>query len=240
MSLRFNGTSDYFATPANLTTLDGLTAFTLMGWLRRTGPTASFATAISRQVGTGSGETLWLGTNSTQFASFISTTGGTLNLAGGTVTNGLWTHAAVTWTSGIARLYVFGAVVATATGGSASLSATTRELILGGNNNGIPLAPGEFWIGYLEDLRIYNRVLGEGEINTIFVGGGRDGIVQGLLARYSMTEGPFSTSPLIVPDYTGGPLQMTTKGGAGASFMENITSSRSRRPIRAAGALIPR
>jgi hypothetical protein len=67
----------------------------------------------------------------------------------------------------------WGATSTPNTTGDAFISRTT----LGGAN------------GVMEDVRCYNRVLGQNEVLTIYTGQGKDGIVAGLQNRWMLNEG---------------------------------------------------
>jgi hypothetical protein len=72
----------------------------------------------------------------------------------------VWTHLVTTCDGTTLRLYVNGSLVSsTAVGGS--MAATTGVLRIGGNS-----VWKEFFKGAIDEVRIYNRALGPGEIQT--------------------------------------------------------------------------
>lgn len=205
-----------------------------MVWANVVNFVGAFGPCLSRQLGTGVGETIWLGhTSGGLVQSFDSTTGaGSGGLSGGTITLGRWSHFAYTWDGVTKRLFQDGVQIATGAL-SGVLSATTREFLLAANNNGAGLAPSEFFDGRLEDLRVYNRGLGQAEIETIVAGKGKDGIYAGLLARYPMNEQPHSAVSTIIMNLADvSTMQVTSIVNAPTISFENITVGRGRRQIR--------
>ena len=94
----------------------------------------------------------------------------------------------------------------------------------GSDNDGVPPsdtltighrtgAPGdEYYDGFIEDMRIYNRVLSANEIATIYGCNGLDVIVHGLLHRWIMSEGPIDVAASgagLIKDLAIGQLNMT-------------------------------
>jgi glucose/arabinose dehydrogenase/PKD repeat protein len=69
-----------------------------------------------------------------------------------------WSHLAVTYDGTTVRLYVNGTQAATRAAGG-PMAVSTRPLKLGGN-----AVWGEWYAGLIDDLRVYNRVLGASEI----------------------------------------------------------------------------
>jgi hypothetical protein len=71
-----------------------------------------------------------------------------------------WSHVAVTWDGSIMRLYVNGVEVANHAR-TGTLQTTTTPLRIGGNS-----PYGEFFLGRIDEVRIYNRALSAAEIQT--------------------------------------------------------------------------
>lgn len=96
-----------------------------------------------------------------------------------------WYHLVGTFdsTADIARIYLNGVEEAsTATGTQIPIN-TTDPVTIG---TGLFSA---FWPGLLDDARIYNRALSAAEVKTIHAVRGPDGIVNGMVARYTLNEG---------------------------------------------------
>jgi hypothetical protein len=75
-----------------------------------------------------------------------------------TISVGEWHHLAATYNGSALKLYVDGNLVAT-TRASTALSSGAFPLFIGGN----PLW-GEFFKGTIDEVRVYNRALTDGEI----------------------------------------------------------------------------
>lgn len=230
MALSFSGTN-YFYTQEAPSGIDDLTQYTAMCWARplRLSGSSGGQACFSRQVGTGAGETIWLGFLNNTVNSYTNTTGGSFGASGGSPVIGAWQHLAVTYNNTGTRLRVFlnGAEVATGTG-TGTLSATTRGLFIAGNNIGsTPLTQEDGYLGEIEDIRIYDRVLGTAVINTIIAGRCKDGIREGLRLRLSMI-GPVGVSPSVVANLQGNnTLSLITRSGT-PSYVAGVTVDRGR------------
>ncbi len=103
----------------------------------------------------------------------------------GTIDPSTWYHITCTRdTSNNATIYIDG--VLDNTGSINSLTPSSNNMRIGHRTG----ATGEYFDGYLEDMRIYDRVLSAAEIATIYGAKGVDGIVYGLNHRWIMNEGP--------------------------------------------------
>ncbi len=80
--------------------------------------------------------------------------------APGTLPLNVWTYVALTWDGAQLRLYVDGALVTTAAR-TGVLQSVTAPLRIGGN---VPY--GEFFLGRLDEIRIYNRALSVAELQA--------------------------------------------------------------------------
>lgn len=107
---------------------------------------------------------------------------GTTNIALNT-----WYHIAGTWDGTTIRIYVNGELEGetTRTGSFLTTDTTTAITIAADTNNGVV---GEFFGGYLEDVRIYQECLDSNTIQTIYTCHGNDHMVEGLFGRWIMTE----------------------------------------------------
>ena len=66
--------------------------------------------------------------------------------------------------------------------------------------------------GYIEDVRVYNRILSAGEISTIFACKGHDEIIIGLIGRWPLREGAPGVMVTAVEDLTVNANQGTPAG----------------------------
>lgn len=105
-----------------------------------------------------------------------------------------------------AKIYINGELDATASINDGTPSSNILEI---GHTAD---ATGEYWDGYIEDLRVYNRVLSEAEIKTIYACKGTDGIKLGLLHRYPINEksiNAIADGTGVVKDWGSNSLNMT-------------------------------
>lgn len=77
---------------------------------------------------------------------------------------------------------------------------------------------GQGWFGAIDDVRVYDKVLTAGEIQTIHACRGTDGIFNNLSLWYQLNEG--SEGAAVV-----GPLQSIGQEGAGAPDLVTVTGS---------------
>jgi len=141
---------------------------TLAAWIFLTAPvgTGTYATAISRQLGTGLEQHYHLSVNDQhQAILFITTTTSGKKVLGGptTIPQQTWVHLAGTYDGSQSRIYVNGAEVASqaVTG---SFAAETNPVVLSGNGNNDNHAVSEFVPGELDGVMLYRRALGATEI----------------------------------------------------------------------------
>jgi len=140
---------------------------TLAAWMFLTAPvaTGTYATAISRQIGTGLEQHYHLSVNDQhQAILFITTTGGKKVIGGPTTfPQQTWVHLAGTYDGSQSRLYVNGVqVVSQAVSGP--FARETNPVILSGNGNTDAHTVSEFVPGQLDEVMLYRRALGANEI----------------------------------------------------------------------------
>jgi hypothetical protein len=145
-ALELNGMT--FVTAATpLSPADG--PFSVLAWVKGGGP----GQTLLAQQGTAN----WLMTDAAGGLATELSPGGrtTAPLASGAViTDGNWHRVAFTWDGTSRRLYVDDALAAADV--QQNLAAATGKLVLGAAKN---MAPGSFWTGLLDDVRIYNRAV---------------------------------------------------------------------------------
>jgi hypothetical protein len=90
-------------------------------------------------------------------------TTGTLN----TIPQNTWTHIAVTYASGTSKFYINGDLDNTDNTVTGTFTATTYDMYIGRRGNDTA----ENFNGQIDDVRIYNRVLSDGEIAELYNGG---------------------------------------------------------------------
>ncbi len=148
--------------------IDSITkAVTMAAWIYIDGSISDYATAISRQVGTGYGQHYHLSIRSDLKPALFITTPASMQvfIAGPTaVPMQTWVHIAGTYDGSMARLYLDGVDVADApvTG---PFAAETNPVILSGNGNATnPVNYTERIPGRLADVLLYRRALAPDEI----------------------------------------------------------------------------
>jgi hypothetical protein len=156
--LLFNGTSARVAVP-QASDLDLTTGFTLAVWVYPTAAPSGWRTLLHKET-----DRYYLVLSPEQSSPLV---GGTFT-AGRQHTPGptalpvnSWSHLAATYDGGTVRLYVNGTVVASQAQ-TTPLTTSTGPLSIGGS-----VAYGEFFQGVLDELRLYNRALAAGEIQTV-------------------------------------------------------------------------
>lgn len=159
----------YATVPASAS-IDSITsAVTVAAWIFLQGTITDYATAISRQLGTGFGQHYHLSVNAGgQAILFITTPDAGQVVLGSpmTVPMQTWVHLAGTYDGTTARLYVNGAEVNSlpAIGRFAS---ETNPVILSGNGNNTDKAVSELVPGQLAEIMLYRRALGADEVARI-------------------------------------------------------------------------
>lgn len=176
--------------------LNAVTAATLMGWIKPASLPAGLTVVIGLSNGLAAGSSrAKLGFTGNQIkgngrcldADANQTQLGTAAL----VSTGSWQHIAATfdYTNKIIRLYYNGVLDVTSaavTWGAAPTSATNSLGFNMGSQHG---GGSEFFDGSIDDARVYNRLLSDNEIKTIFVSRGVDEIANGLQHRFLLSEG---------------------------------------------------
>lgn len=156
------------------------------------------------------------GTNLIKCGVNINSTEQTIESTSGTQTTNRQ-HLVFQWQSGGPLQLFINGVQDVLSSTSGNVSGTTSDIpslqIGKGSKDG---ASGDGWNGEIGDLRFYNRSLSANEIETIYNSEGVDGIVDGLLARYSFEEG-FEGQNLALPGIT------TSNPQAGFSNTANTT-----------------
>ena len=145
--------------------------------------------AVSRQDETYSyAEQFGLGYSWNRFGWVVLDTTGAGLEVNSTMLYNQWAHICGTCSSGgTSRLYVNGVETANGSFAGRTLNQSNNGIHIGANRNGTDV--GEFWQGYLHDLRVYDRVLTAEEINTIYTTRGKDRILSGLRVRCPLSDG---------------------------------------------------
>jgi hypothetical protein len=174
-SINFNGTSDYVGMPSS-PALNLSTAVSVEAWINPT----SFASIPDQGTiickhgwSAGEGGYVLRAGGSGQLAFNIGgmdTNGQTTSWhqiisAAGVISLNTWTHVAGTFDGDSLNIYVNGALVGTTLYSGGIYSSATYDLKIGKLSDN---QPGQlrYWIGYIDEARVWNRKLSAGEINT--------------------------------------------------------------------------
>jgi hypothetical protein len=155
--------------------IDGITdQLTVAAWMYLEGTIADYATAISRQIGTGYDQTYHLSVNAQMLAGlFITPPSGQLFIHSSSkkpMPSQTWIHLAGTYDGSQARLYVGGEQVASGAV-SGTFAAETNPVVLSGNANRADQTVGEIIPGRLAGVMLYQRALSSDEIARLYTCG---------------------------------------------------------------------
>jgi chitodextrinase len=158
-ALSFNGAGNVLrvASSASLNLTSGMT---LSAWIRPTASQTGWRTIVQRQA---DAYFLTAGSDAgTLRPAGGGTIGGGVSYVTGPTANPLntWTHVAVSYDGANLRIFINGAQVATRVSGG-SIQTVANPLWIGGNT-----PYGEYFQGLIDEVRVYNRALTAGEIQT--------------------------------------------------------------------------
>ena len=154
----FNGTTNWLT--VNHASLLSLTsAMTLEAWVK-TGSATGWRTVMLKETSNGLSYGLYAGDLSGRPAGYIRRTADIAATSQSLLPLNQWVHLATTYDGATLRLFVNG-VQAAATAITGSIVTSTLPLRIGGNS-----VWGEYFSGQIDEVRIYNRALSAGEIQT--------------------------------------------------------------------------
>ena len=150
-SIAFDGSGDELHIPHHSDFDFGSNDFTVEYWIRTNGSGNSFAWALCHKgVHGSSGMNWWLGNNGSQLSINVFTSGGTVNIRGGThLADAQWHHVALVRNGNVWTSYADGVQEATQTL-AGSMNATTNDFIFG---KFIAQGSGDF-NGHMDEIRI--------------------------------------------------------------------------------------
>ncbi|MCP4250032.1 MAG: LamG domain-containing protein, partial [bacterium] len=158
--LDFDGSNDYVDVPHddNLS----LTTFSISSWIR---PTALNGWRSILYKGTQNTHVnYYLGTDDDEISfGFYNSSWEIMTTSSANLSTDQWSHVAVTFdsSSGEGKAYLNGVLIHTETTGNSPI-ANTDALTIGRDQWG------EYWSGLLDDIRLYDRVLGDSEISDLY------------------------------------------------------------------------
>jgi len=185
MAVQFNGTN-YLQSVSNFTpTAQGSLSF----WMN-----ASNLPVLSRILGSDDNFEVRANTN-TLYHDIFGTGPGTLT----TLFTGILYHFVFTWnyTTSVAwQIYLNGNLDNSGTKTYSAASSNPFSL-------GVRTGTVNYFTGILDDVRIYNRVLSAGEVQTIYASRGIDNIVNGRIHRWLLDEGDTFWTPSLLSNCAG-------------------------------------
>ncbi len=156
-ALSFNGTNNW-VTINDSASVDLTTGMTLEAWVYPTSLNGWKTVLMKEQTGFAS---YWLYANddASRPANVVNV-GGTLRQlsAGSHLPTNTWTHLAATYDGSTQKLYVNGVLVGSRSQ-TGAIALSSGALRIGGNS-----LWGEYFTGYIDEVRIYNRALSQAEI----------------------------------------------------------------------------
>jgi len=157
-ALSFNGTSSAVVVPDS-SSLDLTTRMTMEAWVRPAS-TAGWRTVAMKEATGGIVYALYASQSSGVPVGQVSLNGERSATGASALPLNAWNHVAVTWDGSTLLLYVNGQP-AGSTSAPGTLASSTGALRIGGNS-----IWGEWFSGQLDDVRVYDRALTQGEVRT--------------------------------------------------------------------------
>src|SRR5262249_19729479 len=158
---RFDGLSATVNIP-DAASLDLTTGMTLEAWVNPSDVTG-WRCVLMKEINGGLAYALYANDNAPKPSTYAHITGQSLSAGAGgsaSIPVNTWTHLASTYDGATLRLYVNGALVSSSPVTGAMMQ-SSNPLRLGGD-----AVWGEYYAGVIDEVRIYNRALSAGEIQT--------------------------------------------------------------------------
>ena len=158
--LKFNGSSPSWVTINDSASLDLTSGMTVEAWVYPTAINGWRTVAMKEQTGSAS---YWLYANddSNRPSNVINVGGSVKQLSAGTqqLPINSWTHLAATYDGATQKLYVNGAPAGSRTQ-TGAIALSNGAFRIGGNS----VWGGEYFTGYIDEVRVYNRALTQTEV----------------------------------------------------------------------------
>jgi hypothetical protein len=163
-SIEFDGNSDYLLGSENPTDVLSVTnAFTAECWFYQTSTAGTGNlqhTLISHWNNSTGNKAFTMGISGTSMILYVSNDGSTNNISGatgGTVSNNVWNHVALTWDGTNYRVFLNGTAVITQANSSPPY-ASNEVIQIGMSKSGGSGSANMFYQGYMDDIRITNGI----------------------------------------------------------------------------------
>jgi hypothetical protein len=183
-ALRFNGSSDYIAAPDSESLDINGEQLSIVAWIN--GEDWPAANHIVRKVAdTGTGSIYILRIQPDSVRVYLNTSDGETIIQGTiALTTNEWFHVALTYDGAEARIFVNGELdVSTEVSGE--LTQSNNELRIGRGE------PAGYFVGMIDDVRLYNHALTESELLSVMEGSG---------AEYPLARGPNPADGALIED----------------------------------------
>ncbi len=184
-ALNFDGVNDYVDASNSInTTLSAGNKITVEAWVNPAN-TNYYGCIVGNYQTSGGGMQFLLRRDGNKYVFWVDNGSGFNNVTSSLyVTQNTWTHVAGTWDGNVLSIYENGVLTGTTSVVGTNLISSTNAVWLGGNTAGTP----EMFAGSVDEVRIWNRALCQGEIvNNMHA---EVKLPQtGLLAYYKLNEG---------------------------------------------------
>ncbi len=158
-ALKFDGRKDWI-TIEDSASLDLTKGMTLEAWVYPTARLTGWITVLMKERSGGPAYSLSANSDVGRPSTTINTAEGDRNLAAGPqLPVKTWTHLAATYDGSTQRLYVNGQLAGTRPQ-AGNISVSSGKLRIGGNS----IWGAEYFTGYIDEVRVYNRALTQAEI----------------------------------------------------------------------------
>ncbi len=172
--LSFDGTDDYVTVPNSNTFDFGTGPFTFSAWAKTT--STAYSMLFLRYNSSGGGGQIFMSfsrgggadTGKVELYTWNSTQEEVYRKSSGTINDGQWHHVVGVRDGGTITIYVDGAVNQGTQTGSATINASSDGTFGIGYNSNEGGAPGGYFDGSLDDVRVYNRALSISEIKQLY------------------------------------------------------------------------
>jgi hypothetical protein len=185
-ALNFDGIDDHVNLGTGINSaISALNKITVEAWVKPSTTSGPYRIIVGNYSTPANQMQFCLRQQNTGYVFFIGngSLGNYLNvLAANSVTTGVWQHVAGTWDGSVASIYINGVLSNTASITYPSFGTTTNSVIIGINS--VP----EQWSGGIDEVRIWNRTVCQGEILNN-MNGEIPTNATGLIANYHFNQG---------------------------------------------------